>query len=411
MNDTAVQDANDDPSGAVEPGAPDSPRSPQVQPAGLSRRRSSGVLWAVLMILVAALGWLAATAFQSPAQREANASPPPPQPVLVEVRQGALEQTITARSDISPSGQIGVRIPASSGVVTGVPAAAGTPVGVGDVVLEINGRPLFLVPGAFRYYRDLRSGDTGPDVEQLQDFLRSEGRRIPNSETGTVGRSTLDALERTYRQAGYTVPTTEAPATGTPAGEADAAPAPELRYFAAQEATVTGGLPATVVSVPMVGTEVTGEQAIAIGAGGLQAVLSVPDSVATALQPGMDVELTGPDGTILAGTIGSADQAVQGEDGSWTIPLSVADIPSAWSGTNLLTTIHVSRTEADALLVPSRSIAQDAAGRMVVLKEAESGVFEEISVEETARSGGESAVQVADGTLMPGDRVRVDVAP
>ena len=95
MNDTAVQDANDDPSGAVEPGAPDSPRSPQVQPAGLSRRRSSGVLWAVLMILVAALGWLAATAFQFAAH-----------PFHILQHQGHMAgQDFPGRSQAQPTGQ------------------------------------------------------------------------------------------------------------------------------------------------------------------------------------------------------------------------------------------------------------------------------------------------------------------
>jgi HlyD family secretion protein len=71
------------------------------------------------------------------------------------------------------------------------------------VLMEISGRPIFAMPGTIPSYRDLRPGDTGKDVAQLQAGLTTLG--FANSDPkGTYGASTKHAVQEFYRSKGYT---------------------------------------------------------------------------------------------------------------------------------------------------------------------------------------------------------------
>ena len=45
----------------------------------------------------------------------------------------------------------------------------------GDVVMTVDGRPVFALPGVVPMHRDLAPGDDGPDVGQLEQALAGEG--------------------------------------------------------------------------------------------------------------------------------------------------------------------------------------------------------------------------------------------
>ncbi len=92
-----------------------------------------------------------------------------------------------------------------SGVVTDVFVSQDTAIEPLRPILEINGRPLFVVVTPFGFYRDIRSGDTGPDVEALQALLNSAGHEL--TVDGDFGPKTQAALASWYSDHGYDAPT------------------------------------------------------------------------------------------------------------------------------------------------------------------------------------------------------------
>ena len=70
------------------------------------------------------------------------------------------------------------------------------------MVVEVAGRPVFLIAGQLPIYRDLKPGSTGDDVTQLQDVLTRLGYE-PGEHDGLFGPGTKTAVEAWYRAAGY----------------------------------------------------------------------------------------------------------------------------------------------------------------------------------------------------------------
>ncbi len=64
---------------------------------------------------------------------------------------------------------------AEGSVITGVQVASGKPIAEGEVVGSIEGTAVVALQGEIPSYRDLRIGDSGPDVEQLFTALRRLG--------------------------------------------------------------------------------------------------------------------------------------------------------------------------------------------------------------------------------------------
>ncbi len=60
-------------------------------------------------------------------------------------------------------------------MITKIPAGPGTRVESGGQVLELSGRPVFVLAGTTPSYRDLAVGGTGDDVAQLQRGLAALG--------------------------------------------------------------------------------------------------------------------------------------------------------------------------------------------------------------------------------------------
>jgi len=423
----------------------------------VSPRRRVVVGAVVTVLLVGGLvgGWFAAASFQSPAQVAANAAPPPPGDIVAEVTFGALSEQITARSDVVRESAASVQVAAGSGdqsVVTAVGVPAGSELRAGAVVLEVSGRPVIATTGAFPYYRDLVEGASGPDVEQLQRFLRDLGYRVGG--LGEFGPQTAQAVRALYEDVGYEPTTGEAPAeesadqgaqpasepasgdgtvpdsaapegdtpgSGTPASGATTAGATpsqpeELVVVPRGELVVTGSLPAVVSATPTVGDVLTAENAtITLGQGAVVAQAKVAVSVLPVLGEGMTATLTGPDGTVLDATLGAipAPPTATGDEAAPTdvgVPLVTAQpIDGAWLGANVLTTITVTAVADEALRVPARAVAVHSDGTAVVQRRESDGSFREVEVRELGRLGGTSAVEpvVADA-LSAGDEVKVE---
>ncbi|GAB3992798.1 hypothetical protein GCM10029992_02830 [Glycomyces albus] len=88
----------------------------------------------------------------------------------------------------------------------------------GTVLLEVSGRPMIALPGDVPAYRDLVEGDSGPDVEQLQQALAwIYGTPV----TGDFDDRTASDLEKLYDNLGYEPATTTETVEGDGGGEED----------------------------------------------------------------------------------------------------------------------------------------------------------------------------------------------
>ncbi|MGV9384054.1 peptidoglycan-binding protein [Nonomuraea sp. NPDC003707] len=170
-------------------------------------RTPRGKLLLVLAVVlaVAGTGWGVAALLRSPADEAAARKPPRPSLVTVAVERRKLVATVV----VSGALEYGSPYPVSlAGVVGGsetTQRATRAPrrgtLAEGAVMMEVNGRPVFVFSGTVPMHRSIVSGAKGADVEQLQKALRRLGHRVPA--TGVFDRATVAAVSRFYARKGY----------------------------------------------------------------------------------------------------------------------------------------------------------------------------------------------------------------
>ncbi|MCZ0980797.1 peptidoglycan-binding protein [Streptomyces diastatochromogenes] len=173
-------------------GRPDEP------PPLLGRRPRGGA------VALTGAGVAATALIRSPAQVAADAKPPPPDVLVARVENRVLAETVVLRGTVV-AGQTVQVAPVSAGgegavapVVTKVSVKNGDAVRPGQVLLEVSGRPVFVLRGDLPVYRDLKPGATGDDVKQLQGALAALGHGRGGDARGTFGPGTKDAVEEFY---------------------------------------------------------------------------------------------------------------------------------------------------------------------------------------------------------------------
>ncbi|MEU0833780.1 peptidoglycan-binding protein [Streptomyces sp. NPDC005969] len=154
-------------------------------------------------VLLAGAGGAASLLIKSPAQAAAQTAAPPMDVLTAPVERRVLRETVKPGQSVlvspSVSGGEGSRTP----VVTKLPAATGTTVHGGQVLLEVSGRPVFALEGKLPVYRDLKPGAVGDAVAQLQKALAALGHRTGSDQRGTFGEGTKAALTSFYASIGY----------------------------------------------------------------------------------------------------------------------------------------------------------------------------------------------------------------
>ncbi|MDX3534448.1 peptidoglycan-binding domain-containing protein [Streptomyces sp. MB09-01] len=177
-------------------------------PAGLSRRRRWIGAVAGGAVLLTAVGVGSSFVIKSPAQAAAEAGPPPVDVLTSRVEKRVLRDTLIVRGTASAAQTVQVAPSgggegAAAAVVTKLPLAQGSEAGAGRVLMEISGRPLFVLPGKTPVYRDLKPGATGDDVAQLQRALAAMGHGSGGDKAGQFGAGTKAALTAFYASIGY----------------------------------------------------------------------------------------------------------------------------------------------------------------------------------------------------------------
>ncbi|WP_329375069.1 peptidoglycan-binding protein [Streptomyces sp. NBC_01483] len=182
-------------------------------PRGPKRRSRQVALIVGVVTLVGAGGWFAGTQMQSPADALAAHQPPKSGPVTVAVaRQKLTANVVTqgsvefgAPKSVSLSGPVGSasssKEETSTPLVTRAPKE-GAVLTEGSVLMQVSGRPVFVLRGSVPMYRTLGPGASGDDVEQLQSALRRLGHD-PGGVTGHYGQGTATVVTQWYEGKGF----------------------------------------------------------------------------------------------------------------------------------------------------------------------------------------------------------------
>jgi peptidoglycan hydrolase-like protein with peptidoglycan-binding domain len=264
-----------------------------------------------VVVALAAVGWAAARQIRSPAQIAADAEAPAASQITVPVEHRTLSTKVIVRGTVRFGGRRNVELATSSleqgsDVVT-EPARLRRVLEPGDVALSVDGRPVFVLPGAVPMHRDLRRGSRGHDVRQLEAALASMGH-APGPVDGLFDAATQGAVSafyiaRTFEPAGATDAQVEQLRTA----EADAAIARDanLQAVNAVEQVRRGAAPGEVEQARIDATTAVGELHTAeLGVPAAKARLRTARTLAAAAV-GSDV---------LAGSNNRRDQAAADAD-------------------------------------------------------------------------------------------------
>lgn len=439
----------------------------------VARTRRAVLLTASGAALTSIGGLIGAAFVKSPEQQHAEAQPPGRTTLTSAVEKRVLASTVVTRGQVGAARQVDATPAPARGesiaVLTTVRTRTGSTVKSGDVVLTVSGRPLIVLPGAIPAYRDLRPGDAGTDIAQLQAALRQLGIYHGGDTKGHFGASTKRAAKLLYSRAGF------APAdTGGPGGKADRAALRAADDAVTQAQAEVDSLRARIANDPSA-TLAPGEQSLAkqleaalkvlsrakydrtelIASTGtmvpLAEVVFLPTFPATVakltakvgdrveaplitfatgalgvtarMQPdqagllkvGMTVAITseslGAEAEGMISSVGevTTDAGEGGQAGAPYVPVIVTPstaLASKWNGLDVRLTITAAQTDGDVLIVPLSAVSSAADGKTTVTVVAGDA---QRRVDVRPGISGDGFVEVAplDGVLNAGDLVVV----
>lgn len=369
------------------------------------------VVVVALLIGLPAGAWLVGRSSRSAEESAALHEPPAPAVLTAEVERRPLVRDLVTRGTVEAVGAVDVAVPAPEGdvspIVTATPVAVGDAVAEGQALLGVAGRPVIFLAGAFPAYRDLRVGDSGPDVEQLEAALGRLGLR-PGRLDGLYDADLAAAVRRAWQAAGYdpwTAPLDDAEALGT-AEEAPTAP-PVYPMVPRSEVWFGPTAPLTVAALRVrVGSTVDGSP-MRLARGGTVVIAEVSGSDAALVRSGAAVVVEGDaGGEPRDGLVAEEPRMGDGSEGPATASVRV-ELPQPFSvtdaGQGVKVTIRVAATDGPVLVVPLVAIAASSDGRdhVVVVK---NGQDRQVGVKVGLTVNGEAEVR---GSLEPGDVVRI----
>jgi peptidoglycan hydrolase-like protein with peptidoglycan-binding domain len=171
----------------------------------IGRRRLAAIAVVALVVLAVA-GWAAARQIRSPAQIAADTAAPKASPITVRVVRRTLSTQVIVRGTVrygaaQPAVLGTSKVKQGSDIVTRPPRRRAM-LGAGDVALAVDGRPVFVLPGAVPMSRDLHRGLQGPDVRQLEQALARLGFS-PGGVDDRYDTATEGAVSSFYLRAGW----------------------------------------------------------------------------------------------------------------------------------------------------------------------------------------------------------------
>lgn len=376
---------------------------------------------ALLLIMGGAIAWLVAARVESPNQVAARAEAPVPIPVSAALHRGYLQGPISLATTAQRQQTLTQKAPAAlDGIVTFVNKESGDTLSAGDVLFRANGRPVFVLPGAFALYRDINPEDTGDDVAALQAGLRTAGYGIGRDRSGTFGAGTQAAVRAMYKQAGYvapqgdhqpsagtaaTMPTTSTAAANPTTPSTVSTSSPSGTKVVSSELIMISNLPSVVQSVVQVGTQLSGDtDLVTLGSGQVVLTATLPTSAVGALSVGATGTFSADDGTAGTGRVDAitADPA----SAQSTILLSVSG--GVTTGANYVLSVDNPAAESGQSLLAPVAAVVSRGGRSYIYR-LQDNVFTEVEVSISGTAGGIAAILPADPAVSLDENTQVRV--
>jgi hypothetical protein len=150
---------------------------------------------------------------------------------------------VTLRADVGYADAVEVTIDTTGGgsVVTGSVPEVGATLNPLSIALEVEGRPVIVLPGELPAYRTLRVGVSGPDVIQLKQALVSIGIDAGDVSSNLFDQTTANAVGQLYAQAGYPLPSPEEGAEDTVRAAEEGVRAAQSGVAQAEQALAAAG--------------------------------------------------------------------------------------------------------------------------------------------------------------------------
>lgn len=437
--------------------------------AGASRSRSRLLIVVPVVAVLLGGGGLVASAFiRSPEEQRADAAPPAATVLTAPVERRILNSTMVTRGTVVAAGQVNVTPVvegAAAQVVTALHVKAGDTVKKGQVLAAISGRPLYVLPGNLPGYRDLKPGDSGSDIEQLQKALRALGDYRGGDDTGYFGSATKTAVRRFYADSGYDVPQTDRAGGRTDATTiadsedavdeaADAVVDVDAQLAVAglaateraslkrqrvrlvkhlqrardthrtlvattgpmvphSEYVFVSSFPARVSMVSAKVGEAVADPFLTLAVGKLAVSVKIRADQVDLVRPGMAVKISSEalgkeaDGTV--GTVGALVNDPKGEEPAYH-PMTVEltrKLDATWSDLDVRVSVVAAETTEKVLVVPVSAVSAAADGRTTVSVVSDGGGATRVEVRVGVSGDGYVEVEAVSGTLSENDEVVV----
>jgi multidrug efflux pump subunit AcrA (membrane-fusion protein) len=163
------------------------------------------------VVAIAAVGWALSTQLRSPADEAARRTPPKASLITAAVERRELMSSVVLNGALEYGSPLPISLAGVVGGTTGAEVGGGIQratraprkgrIREGGVLMEVNGRPVFVLRGKVPMHRTIVPGTKGDDIEQLQAALRRLGFGAPRS--GVFDQGTIAAVGRMYAKRGY----------------------------------------------------------------------------------------------------------------------------------------------------------------------------------------------------------------
>jgi multidrug efflux system membrane fusion protein len=380
--------------------------------SGRLRRRRIILLVVIGLAVIASIGGLLiSTTIKSPAQQAAETKAPGLTRLTAPVQDTVIRNTVQADGLITKPPQISSLSSGGGGggggnaqqVVTKIFHPPGSFVSPGNVIIEVAGRPFFILQGSVPAYRDMAPGESGSDITQLQDGLEALGFGIGGDTSGTYGPGTSAAVAAFYQSVGYTAP---AAPTSSKRHRSTEVPLSEVMFVPRLPAQVIklGGHVGSVVSDSLV--------TLSLGSPSVKGQLN--PAFGPLVHPGMHVTITtqGSPATVHAtiASVGRKAQTSKSISGGLYYPMRIKlhkPLPrSMGPGQNVILSIQAAHSDGPMLAVPEAALFGGQDGRDYVSKV--TGPASTVRVLVTVVTEGDGLVGIRPepaGALKAGDQV------
>lgn len=335
--------------------------------------------WAATVALAAFTGWWVGQNLDPASQSQAADEP---EAVTYPVSRESLESVVVTRGEMSYGPLADVRLAGTGGTVTVAPVTD-TVYREGDVVMEVDLRPMVLLEGPRPMFRPFSAGTEGADVRQLQQALGRLGHPVGEVD-GEFGPVTIEAWEELQ-----TAIDAE-PVTTADVGDVLFVPQLPARLSEAEVAAgeTVGGQPLNFTHVDPV----------------LVATVPAADRDAIAVGQTVRIEADGAAGSGWEGQIAAAPNETD-ENGRYLVIIESSEsIPESDS---YRVTIVVDTSDGEGWVVPAPAVFEAASGGSYVTLSTDAGTSP-VPVEVVFSSGPmvmiEGDVNAADHVLVGPDQ-------